>query len=264
MAVRPIRKLGAHLRAFPQKVARYNAIRREETLFWQRYEETASQGFSRGSSHYCLDDADSQAGVASGHYFHQDLLVAQRVHHAAPTAHLDVGSSVSGLVAHIASFRTVHYLDIRPIHSDADNVTFHQGDLLKAPKFMYESFDSVSCLHTLEHIGLGRYGDEVDPAGWVKGIRALSALLVPGGTLYVSVPCSTEPRVEFNAHRVFDPQTFSTALARDFDVIGFDVVLDNGRLLRSVDDDSWGVYPLTNVSYGLGIWTAKKRRRTNS
>jgi hypothetical protein len=30
--------------------------------------------------------------------------------------------------------------------------------------------DSLSCLHALEHFGLGRYGDPIDPRGHEKGI----------------------------------------------------------------------------------------------
>ena len=38
----------------------------------------------------------------------------------------------------------------------------------------------VSCLHTLEHIGLGRYGDPIDPDGRIKGLSSFASLVKPG------------------------------------------------------------------------------------
>lgn len=63
--------------------------------------------------------------------------------------------------------------------------------------------DSVSCLHALEHFGLGRYRDTVDYDGWRKGLDGRTEILEPGGTLYLGLPTGEPQRVEFNAHRVF-------------------------------------------------------------
>ena len=66
--------------------------------------------------------------------------------------------------------------------------------------------DSLSCLHAIEHFGLGRYGDPVNPLGYRRGIENLSKFLVSGGHLYLSTPIGRE-RVEFNANWVFNPST---------------------------------------------------------
>ena len=55
-----------------------------------------------------------------------------------------------------------------------------------------------------EHIGLGRYGDPLDPLGTRKAAAELQRVLAPGGQLLFSLPVG-RPRVEFNAHRVHDP-----------------------------------------------------------
>jgi len=66
--------------------------------------------------------------------------------------------------------------------------------------------DSLSCLHVLEHFGLGRYGDAIDPNGYKTGFANLASLLRPGARFYLSTPTGRE-RVEFNANWVFDPAT---------------------------------------------------------
>ena len=62
-----------------------------------------------------------------------------------------------------------------------------------------DSVESLSYLHTMEHIGLGRYGDPIDPLGYLKGMNELQRVLKPGGKLYLSVLIGQE-RVEFNAY----------------------------------------------------------------
>ena len=66
---------------------------------------------------------------ASGHYFHQDLLVARRIHKRNPRRHIDVGSRIDGFVAHVASFREIEIVDIRPLDTPIPNVKFLQMDM---------------------------------------------------------------------------------------------------------------------------------------
>jgi hypothetical protein len=65
-------------------------------------------------------------------------------------------------------------------------------------------FSSVSSLHSIEHFGLGRYGDSLDPLGHEKGILAISECVGAGGSLIVSFPIGTSS-VEFNEQRIIDP-----------------------------------------------------------
>ena len=61
----------------------------------------------------CLTDRFEESGAARGHYFHQDLLVAQRIFDSAPARHVDMGSRIDGFVAHVASFREPEQRDLR-------------------------------------------------------------------------------------------------------------------------------------------------------
>lgn len=153
----------------------------------------------------CLHDRSAASGDARGEYFWQDLYVAQKIHRAAPTRHIDVGSRVDGFVAHVASFRQLDVVDIRPLNSDIPGVRFLQCDMTAPTLPATLRADSVSCLHAIEHFGLGRYGDPLDPTGHIRGFGNLAAMTLAGGTLYLSLPVG-RPRVQFNANRVIDPR----------------------------------------------------------
>jgi hypothetical protein len=159
-----------------------------------------------------LGDRFKEGGSTKNEYFWQDLLVAQKIFQAQPKRHVDVGSRIDGFVAHVASFRSIEIFDIRHMSSKIPGVVFKQADLMLVDSLTSLGIDgdgycdSLSCLHAIEHFGLGRYGDQVDPTGYRRGIENLSKLLMPGGRLYLSTPVGAE-RVEFNANWVFNPCT---------------------------------------------------------
>ena len=154
----------------------------------------------------CLSDWHESAGDTESEYFVQDLFVAQLVNKAAPIKHVDIGSRIDGFVAHIATFRTIEIFDIRTISSQITNVHFQQWDIMNVNPSLDNYTDSLSCLHSLEHFGLGRYGDPINPTGYIDAVKNMAAMLNQNGTFYLSVPLGME-RVEFNALRVFGIST---------------------------------------------------------
>lgn len=150
-------------------------------------------------------DRFADAGSVTFHYFFQDLWAASRVHATGVRRHVDVGSRLDGFVAHVLPFCDVWYVDVRPLPVRIPRLTFTRA-LLTALPFASGSVPSLSCLHVLEHVGLGRYGDPIDPEGYVRAAAELSRVLRPGGTLLFATPVGRE-RVCFDAHRVFDPAT---------------------------------------------------------
>jgi hypothetical protein len=200
-----------------------------------------------------LEDYADQSGVASGHYFHQDLLVAQFIHDAAPASHVDIASRIDGFVAHVAAFRQIDVIDIRPLHSTAHpNIRFVQADLMKPLEELVGMYSSVSCLHALEHFGLGRYTDTIAVDGHLAGFEAVLSLVAPGGTLYVSFPVG-RARVEFNAHRVFDPAAILNWAGDRAKLKRFDFVDDQGNLHKEAD-----VSDAVAQDYACGIYTLQK------
>lgn len=161
----------------------------------------------------CLHDWWEQAGAANSEYFWQDLFVARMVFEAAPARHVDIGSRLDGFVAHVAAFREIEVFDIRPLAIQIPGVTFRRVDVMSTPHVPEGYADSVSCLHALEHFGLGRYGDPLEPSGVERGLASLARVLQPGGTLYLSFPAG-EDMVYFNAHRTASPATI-VSLAKD-------------------------------------------------
>lgn len=132
-----------------------------------------------------LNEDTDDAGKMSGHYFHQDLLVAQRIFANNPQKHLDIGSRTDGFVAHVASFREIELLDIRPMKtSPVRNIKFKQADITKIDASDFEYCDSISSLHAIEHIGLGRYGDSISYYGYKTALDNINLLLKPEGKFY--------------------------------------------------------------------------------
>jgi len=73
--------------------------------------------------------------------------------------------------------------DLRPLDSNIKNILFKEADFM-ASDFNAENYcDSISSLHAIEHFGLGRYGDPIDPLGHIKGVDNITRLLIKGGVL---------------------------------------------------------------------------------
>lgn len=216
------------------------------------------EGFAWGNSFPCYGDRAESAGDTKGHYFHQDLLVAQDIYARAPRRHVDVGSSVYGFVSHVAAFRPIEIVDIRPLDSSVPNMKFLRADVMNADEVSSIHSDSVSCLHALEHFGLGRYGDPVRVDGWIDGLRNLCNMTETGGRLYLSVPITCEPRVEFDAHRVFRPDQIASALPQDMTIERFSFVDDSGDLHTDIDWKDDEVGSGLDLRYGCGVWFIQK------
>jgi hypothetical protein len=205
-------------------------------------------------SYPCLFDYYDRSGVAGGHYFHQDLWVAQKIFARQPRKHVDIGSRIDGFVAHVASFRQIEVFDYRPLSAQIPNVIFRQADLLSVQLELVNYCDSLSCLHVIEHIGLGRYGDPININGYKEAVFSLHSILEPGGILYLSSPIGQE-RIEFNAHRVFALETLIDLFSNKFRILGISLVDDSGELHRNVkmeDVDS------RKISLGLAIFELRK------
>ncbi len=195
-----------------------------------------------------------------GAYFHQDLAVAKWIRKEAPVRHVDVGSRLDGFIGNLACFRNVEVIDIRPAPAEIPGVRFHQMDLMnELPGSWVEATDSLSCLHTIEHFGLGRYGDSIDVNGHLKGLAQLKRMVAPGGMFYLSTPIGPE-RVEFNAHRVFAPRTLIDWFSGGWKIEKFAVIDDDTRLREDVDWRSSEMENHFGCTLGVGIVAARKIR----
>lgn len=209
----------------------------------------------------CLHDRYEEGGGTKSEYFWQDLLVARAIHESKPIKHVDIGSRVDGFVAHVASFRECEVFDVRPISTKVPGVVFRQADLMNPASLPTTTAggycDSLSCLHAIEHFGLGRYGDPINPRGYQLGIANMARLLQAGGTFYLSTPIGEE-RVEFNANRVFEP----LSIVRCAEAAGMTlhklivITQANGPQASSIDPVA--LTELASHQYQLGLFIFKK------
>ena len=240
-----LRKIFRSVRGIPSFIKSY---------FLLKNQKNKVDSFSLGYFKPCLDDKYDKSGMAKGHYYHQDLLVASKIFKNKPLHHIDVGSRVDGFVAHVASFRKISVIDIRKLDSSTENISFLQADMMASlPEVMINSCDSLSCLHALEHFGLGRYGDKIDWNGHRSGFNNLLLLLKQGGRFYFSVPIGNQ-RIEFNAHRVFSIKYLLGLFEGKLQLVDFSYVDDNGDLHQSAYLDETSVEDNFGCSFGCGIF----------
>lgn len=205
----------------------------------------------------CLHDWNDTAGSVSSEYFGQDLYVAQKIFRLTPESHVDIGSRIDGFVAHVASFRTIEVIDIRPIETEIPNVVFKKADFTIEAEGLSGYCDSLSCLHALEHFGLGRYGDPISAYGFSSGLRNLSRMLKRDGLLYLSVPIGKEC-VMFNAHRISNP-ILLVAMARENDLeLEAFAYWDRDRM-NEVGEIESALTRISELDYALGVFTFRRQ-----
>ncbi|MCA9129987.1 MAG: DUF268 domain-containing protein [Planctomycetales bacterium] len=136
------------------------------------------------------------------HYVYHTAWAARVVAKIQPDKHIDI-SSYTYFSTLLSAFVPVEFYDYRPADVKLSRLKCGAADLCSLP-FSDAQITSLSCMHTIEHIGLGRYGDPLDPNGDQTALGELQRVLAPGGSLLIVVPVG-RPRIQFNAHRIYDP-----------------------------------------------------------
>ncbi len=149
---------------------------------------------------YYLKDATIQTDFCRSYLYHT-AWAARQLGKYKPSQHIDVSSSLN-FVALVSAFVPIRHLDYRPPLLFLDNLECDTGDLMSLP-FSDNSVDSLSCMHVIEHVGLGRYGDPIDPLGDIKAAKELARVLSVGGRLYFAAPVG-KMMVCFNGHRIYN------------------------------------------------------------
>ncbi|MEZ6135639.1 MAG: DUF268 domain-containing protein [Pirellulaceae bacterium] len=188
LVARAGRKLGfrSHFRQF---AGLNNAARPELTALW-------SDRWPR------LDD-DTGHLPFDAHYVYHTAWAARVVAELRPAKHIDI-SSYTYFATLVSAFLPVEFYDYRPADIQLNNLVCGAADLCHL-EFKDRSIESLSCMHTIEHIGLGRYGDPLDAHGDCRALQELQRVVADGGSLLIVVPVG-RPRIQFNAHRIYDPQ----------------------------------------------------------
>lgn len=159
------------------------------------------------------------------HYTYHPAWAARVLARTRPDKHVDI-SSIVHFCAIVSAFVPVEFYDFRPAPLQLDGLYTGAADLTQL-HFSSDSIASLSCMHVIEHIGLGRYGDPLDPDGDLKAIGELVRVLAPGGDLLIATPVG-RPRVAFNAHRVYDHEAFARYFA-PLELVEFTLVEERGE-----------------------------------
>jgi hypothetical protein len=138
------------------------------------------------------------------HYMYHTAWAARVLQQIKPEVHKDFSSSLFFNVISSA-FVPIEFYDYRPAELILENFKTNHADLTKLD-FEDNSIKSLSCMHVVEHIGLGRYGDELDYNGDLKAIKELARVLTPDGDLLFVVPVGGKAKIMFNAHRIYQPK----------------------------------------------------------
>jgi len=186
------------------------------------------------------------------HYFYQQIWAFENILRNKPQKHVDVGSTyeMSGYLSKIVK---TEFVDLRPIETNCKNLKVIKGDITHLP-YEDSTLESVSCLHVVEHIGLGRYGDLIDPHGPIKACKELSRTIRKGGLLYISLPIG-KPRICFNAHRVLSTKQI-IKMFPNLTLVELHIVDDSGKFIK---------IPLNNLkvtqklNFGCGMFIFKKK-----
>lgn len=199
-------------------------------------------------THPCLLDWTVSTPF-DNHYFYQGAWLARRIRKEPFDLHIDVGSSVMMISMLSAMVKTI-FVDYRPLQSNISGLSSVGANITKLP-FGDASVTSLSCQHVIEHIGLGRYGDPLDPEGSIKAAKELERILKPNGKLYLSLPVGRE-RVCFNAHRVYAPDTVIDLFSH-LKFIEFSFVNDSGEFLEGRDLEE-----AKECDYACGMYVFQK------
>ena len=196
-----------------------------------------------------IRDKYTYAGVMDN-YFWQDLWASRLVIKSGVKSHFDIGSRLDGFIAHLlVSGIDVTMIDVREFPAEVEHLYTIVDDATSLHQIPDESIASMSALCSLEHFGLGRYGDPVNPDSCFQCFDNIQRKLKKDGRLYISVPVGRE-RVEFNAHRIFFASTiiecFPTLHLEEFSCTAHGEIEYNVDLHKYDDDQHNGEY-----RYGL-------------
>lgn len=200
----------------------------------------------------CMTDRVSETPF-DRHYTYHPAWAARVLARTRPAKHVDIASTLS-FSAILSAFIPVAFYDFRPAPLRLSNLDSGRADLSRLD-FADGAIPSLSTMHVIEHIGLGRYGDPLDANGDLKAIEELVRVLAPDGNLLIAVPVGRQ-RIQFNAHRIYDHKAFRDYFA-ELDLVEFALIPDEADGLIYDPPD----HLVNRQVYGCGCYWFRKPGR---
>lgn len=197
----------------------------------------------------CLNDDVPTSGF-DAHYLYHTAWAARKLAEYRPQLHIDISSSLF-FVALTSAMVPIHFYDYRPAAITLSGLTCGHVDICSLP-FDDQSVESISSMHVVEHIGLGRYGDPMDPQGNLKAARELTRVLAPGGRLLFVVPTGDRARLCFNAHRIYTYEQVIEMFS-SLKLLEFSFISDADRFIPHADPDD-----VIGSKYGCGCYLFRR------
>lgn len=199
----------------------------------------------------CLADDTAQTSFDS-HYIYHTAWAARILARTKPPMHIDLSSSLY-FSAIVSAFVPIQFYDYRLAPIELSGLSSNRADLLNLP-FENDSIPSLSCMHVVEHIGLGRYGDPLNYNGDLLACAELSRVVLKGGSLLFVVPIGF-PRICYNAHRIYSLSQIKEMFAA-FSIKEFALIPDNflqGIIANPPEDF------VNRQKYGCGCFWLEKQ-----
>jgi hypothetical protein len=208
----------------------------DKQTFDRQFEEFANQSIADGrfspkmeEQWFFLNDDTQGIEDFNSAYVMHCAWAARVLAETKPVEHTDIGSYVY-FVTMVSAFVPIRSYEFRPVNFKLSGLTGGKADLVHLP-FPNNSIPSLSCMHTMEHVGLGRYGDPIDASGDRKAAAELARVLSFGGQLLMVLPMSDRPRVEFNGHRNYSydhvMEMFPVLKLKEFSLVRGNGILKN-------------------------------------
>lgn len=231
---------------FPKKIIRFFEFIKEFFQFRKKNDQRFS--VSAADIYPCLVDKIKQTPF-DHHYTYHPAWAARILAQTKPSYHVDF-SSILSFGSIVSAFIPIKFYDYRPADLRLSNWESGFADLTNLP-FETNSQSSISCMHTVEHIGLGRYGDALDAKGDLKAIEELKRIVKPGGDLLFVTPVGRS-RIEFNAHRIYGYQQIIDYFL-PLRLVEFSLIPDVGGIINNADPEL-----VMKQNYGCGCFWFKK------
>ncbi len=246
-------KISKHFERLNELRSDYRRVRKQYFDFKNKSKEIGREFEINWKERWLITGENTNVTRFSAHYIYHPAWAIRIVKKINPKFHIDISSTLS-FCSMLSAFIPVKFYDYRPANIHLSDLESGKADLTSLP-FESNSVESISCMHTIEHIGLGRYGDEIDPNGDMKAIKELQRVVRKDGSIIFVVPIG-KPKIIWNAHRIYSYDQIVNYF-KGFELKDFYLIPDNATEKSPIENAK--KEDADKQSYGCGcFWFIKK------